>query len=236
MEKGSGSCGYSALVRPAGPARWGTALALVLALPTIALAQEAAAPPAAEEEAPPAKDESAAVANATGNEIIVTATKREQTLQNVPIAITVTTAATLELAHIRDIEGLASLVPSLRVVDHQSSAQTAFTIRGFGNGDNNVGVEPSVGVFIDGVYRSRSAAQIEDFPDVAQVEVLRGPQSTLFGKNASAGVINILTAEPTFKAGGNAEISYGNHNAVVAKGMITGALSKEDRGQHRRRL
>ncbi len=210
-----------------GPARWGAALAVALGLtlPVSALAQ--AAPTAAEEEAAPAKDESAAVANATGNEIVVTATKREQTLQNVPIAITVTTAATIELAHIRDIEGLATLVPSLRVVDHQSSAQTAFYIRGFGNGDNNVGVEPSVGVFIDGVYRSRSAAQIEDFPNIAQVEVLRGPQSTLFGKNASAGVINILTDEPKFHLAGNAGLSYGNYNAVVAKGMITGPLSRD---------
>ncbi len=201
-------------------------LAAGLALPMPALAQNTAAP-AAEEEAPPARDEPAAIANATGNEIVVTATKREQTLQNVPVAVTVVTAATIALAHIRDVEDLATLVPSLRVVDHQSSAQTAFTIRGFGNGDNNVGVEPSVGVFIDGVYRSRSAAQIQDFPDVAQVEVLRGPQSTLFGKNASAGVINILTQEPKFHFGGNTEISYGNHNAVIAKGMITGPLSKD---------
>ncbi|MDP9056216.1 MAG: TonB-dependent receptor [Pseudomonadota bacterium] len=209
----------------------GTGFAVPTLTPTLALAQTVApsaaeAVPAAEEEAAPARDESEAVANATGNDIVVTATKREQALQNVPVAITVTTAATIELAHIRDVEDLSTLTPSLRVIDHQSSAQTIFTIRGFGNGADNVGIEPSVGVFIDGVYRSRSAAQIEDFPDVAQVEVLRGPQSTLFGKNAVAGVINILTDEPKFKAAGNAEISYGNDNAVVAKGMITGALSK----------
>jgi len=203
------------------------------ALSAVAFAQSAAALPAAEvavpveEEAAPAKDAPAAIANATGNDIVVTATKHDQTLQNVPVAVTVTTAATIELAHIRDIEDLSSLVPSLRVVDHQSSGQTAFEIRGFGNGDNNVGVEPSVGVFIDGVFRSRSAAQIEDFPDVSRIEVVRGPQSTLFGKNASAGVISILTDEPKFKPAGNAEISYGNYNAVVAKGMVTGALSKD---------
>ncbi len=201
-------------------------LAVALALPVAAFAQAAPAP-AADEEAPPAKDESEAVTSATGNEIVVTATKREQTLQNVPVAITVTTAQTLELAHMRDIEDMSSVVPSLRVVDHQSTAQTAFYIRGFGNGDNNVGIEPSVGVFVDGVYRSRSAAEIGDFPDVAQVEVLRGPQSTLFGKNASAGVINILTDEPKFHLAGNSEISYGNYNAVVAKGMITGPLSQD---------
>jgi iron complex outermembrane receptor protein len=212
-----------------GVIRTGLSCSAALALAALAHSAGAqpAAPAAAEEEAPPAKDESAAVANATGNDIVVTATKREQTLQNVPVAVTVITAATIELAHIRDIDDLASVVPSLRVVDHQSSAQTAFYIRGFGNGDNNVGVEPSVGVFIDGVYRSRPAAQIGDFPDVSQIAVLRGPQSTLFGKNASAGVINILTQEPKFHLAGNAEISYGDYNAGVAKGMITGPLSKD---------
>ncbi len=222
-----GSFGLTAAGRAALICSVAAVLGAELTLPTAVLAQSSVALAAGEEEAPPAKDEPAAIANATGNEIVVTATKREQILQNVPIAVTVTTAATIALAHIRDIEGLSTLVPSLRVVDHQSSAQTAFYIRGFGNGDNNVGVEPSVGVFIDGVYRSRSAAQIEDFPDVAQVEVLRGPQSTLFGKNASAGVIAILTQEPKFHFGGNAEISYGNYNAVVAKGSITGPLSKD---------
>jgi outer membrane receptor protein involved in Fe transport len=146
------------------------------------------------------------------NEIVVTATKREQTLQQVPVAVTVTSADVINHAKIRDIKDLASVVPSLRVAVHQSSAQTNFFIRGFGNGANNAGIEPSVGVFIDGVYRSRSAAQIADFPDVKRVEVLRGPQSTLFGKNASAGVVSISTMEPQFKPGGSAEVAYGNFN------------------------
>ena len=134
----------------------------------------------------------------TGNEIVVTATKREQTLQDVPVAVSVTTAATLERAQIRDIKDLTTVVPSLRVTERQNSTNTNFLIRGFGNGANNAGIEPSVGVFVDGVYRSRSAAQIGDFPDVQRIEVLRGPQSTLFGKNASAGVISIVTAAPKF--------------------------------------
>jgi outer membrane receptor protein involved in Fe transport len=167
-----------------------------------------------------------AAGEGSGNEILVTATKREQTLQNVPVAVTVTSAETLNRAKIRDIADLASVVPSLRVNEHQSSANTAFLIRGFGNGDNNAGVEPSVGVFIDGVYRSRSAAQIADFPDVTQVEVLRGPQSTLFGKNASAGVVSISTQEPQFKTQGSAELSYGNYNAFVAKANLTGKVAE----------
>ena len=178
----------------------------------------------AQEEAQPAVD--APEEAADGNAIIVTATKREQTLQDVPVAVSVTTAETIERAQIRDLKDLSSLVPSLRVAERQASAQTNFLIRGFGNGANNAGIEPSVGVFIDGVYRSRSASQIADLPDVQRVEVLRGPQSTLFGKNASAGVVSITTEKPKFDFGGNVEASYGNYNAIVAKGVITGPLSE----------
>ena len=126
----------------------------------------------------------------------------------------------------RDLKDLSSVVPSLRVAERQTSANTNFFIRGFGNGANNAGIEPSVGVFVDGVYRSRSAAQITDLPDVQRVEVLRGPQSTLFGKNASAGVISIVTQKPKFKFGGNVEATYGNYNAIVVKGVVTGPLSE----------
>lgn len=187
-------------------------------------------PPAATDEAQPATDEAQPADDApvgSGNEIVVTATKREQTLQNVPVAVTVTTAETIERAQIRDLKDLSSVVPSLRISQLQSSANTNFFIRGFGNGANNAGIEPSVGVFIDGVYRSRSAAQIGDLPDVQRIEVLRGPQSTLFGKNASAGVISIVTREPQFSFGGNLEASYGNLNAVVLKGVVTGPVSDD---------
>ena len=158
-------------------------------------------------------------------DIIVTATKREQTLLDTPVAVSVTSGATIEQAQIRDLKDLQSVVPSLRVNQLQSSANTNFIIRGFGNGANNAGIEPSVGVFIDGVYRSRSAAQIADLPNLKRVEVLRGPQSTLFGKNASAGIISIVTAEPSFKIGANLEATYGNYNAVVVKGSITGPIT-----------
>jgi outer membrane receptor protein involved in Fe transport len=160
-----------------------------------------------------------------GNEIIVTASKRAQTLQDTPVAVSVTSAAQLEESQIRDLIDLQSSVPSLRVSQLQSSANTNFIIRGFGNGANNAGIEPSVGVFIDGVYRSRSAAQIGDLPNVERIEVLRGPQSTLFGKNASAGVISIVTQKPQFEFGGSAEVTYGNYNAITVKGDVTGPIS-----------
>ena len=171
--------------------------ASALLLPAAARAQDMAEPPAEEEAlaAPPADDEEGMTNADYGNEIVVTATKREQTLQNVPVAVSVTTAEAIERAAVRDLKDLQTLVPALRVTQLQSSANTNFIIRGFGNGANNAGIEPSVGVFVDGVYRSRTAAQIGDLPDVARVEVLRGPQSTLFGKNASAGVISLVTSK-----------------------------------------
>lgn len=171
-------------------------------------------------------DLSAPVHNeADGTEIIVTATKREKTLQDVPVAVSVATADVIERAQIRDVQDLQSIVPSLRVVPLQSAANTNFFIRGFGNGANNAGIEPSVGVFVDGVYRSRTAAQITDFPDIQRVEVLRGPQSILFGKNASAGVISIVTREPQYSFGGAVEAVYGNYDAMVLKGHLTGPVT-----------
>ena len=175
----------------------------------------------AQDEAPQAEEEAV-----DENVIIVTATKREQTLQDVPISVSVTTAETIERAQVRDLLDLQTLVPSLKVGQLQSSANTNFIIRGFGNGANNAGIEPSVGVFIDGVYRSRSAAQIGDLANIQRVEVLRGPQSTLFGKNASAGIISIVTKEPQFEFGGGLEVSYGNYDAIVVRGNVTGPIAE----------
>jgi outer membrane receptor protein involved in Fe transport len=199
----------SRFARAVHPALRGTAALLALSLPAVAAAEEAA----------PAAD------TASGNEIVVTATKREQTLQDVPVAVTVTTDEAIERAHIRDLKDLPSLVPSLRLPTNQSQANTHIIIRGFGNGANNPGIEPSVGVFVDGVYASRAVSRIADLPDIERIEVLRGPQSTLFGKNASAGVVSIVTKRPQFDFGGNVEASYGNFDALVLKGVVTGPLS-----------
>jgi len=160
------------------------------------------------------------------NQIIVTASKREQTLQETPISVSVTSGETLEQAQIRDVLDLQTVTPSLRVSQLQTSSASTFIIRGFGNGDNNFGVEPSVGVFIDGVFRSRSAAALGDLPNVQRIEVLNGPQSTLFGKNASAGVISVVTREPQFEFGGNVEAVYGNFNQVFLKGDVTGPITE----------
>jgi iron complex outermembrane recepter protein len=189
--------------------------ACALAMPGVALAQDADT----EAEAEAAEPE-------VGNEIIVTASKREQTLQETPISVSVTSGDTIERAQIRDVLDLQTVVPSLRVSQLQTSSATTFIIRGFGNGDNNFGIEPSVGVFIDGVFRSRSAAAISDLNLIQRVEVLNGPQSTLFGKNASAGVISIITKEPQYEFGGQVEASYGNFNAFNLRGEVTGPITE----------
>ncbi len=169
----------------------------------------------------------AQINEATLEEVVVLATKREQTLEDVPIAVSVVSAETIEEAQLNDILELQTLVPSLRVTQLQTSGNTNFLIRGFGNGANNPGIEPSVGVFIDGVYRSRSASALSDMPNVQRVEVLRGPQSTLFGKNASAGVINVISAPPNLdEYEGNASLTYGNYNQVLVKGYISGPISE----------
>ena len=158
--------------------------------------------------------------------VVITSTKREQTLQSVPVAVSVVDDSVIEKAEIIDLGDLQSLVPSLSVGQLQSSANTNFIIRGFGNGANNAGIEPSVGVFIDGVYRSRSAAQIGDLPNLQRVEVLRGPQSTLFDKNAAAGVISVVTEKAQFEWGGGVEATYGNFNTTRLSADITGPLSE----------
>lgn len=187
------------------------AAALAFAIPSAAFAQDA--------------DEEFAEEEFDSNVIVVTATKREQTLQETPISVSVTSGETLENAQIRDVLDLQSVTPSLRVSQLQTASASTFIIRGFGNGDNNFGIEPSVGVFVDGVFRSRSAGALSDLPNVQRIEVLNGPQSTLFGKNASAGVISVVTREPQFTFGGSVEASYGNFNAIVLKGDVTGPIS-----------
>ena len=166
-----------------------------------------------------------AQSNFDEDEIVVTATKRQTTLQDTPVAVSVTNADVIEKAQIFDIKDLQSVVPSFRVSQLQNTANTTLTIRGFGNGGNNYGIEPAVGLFIDGVYRSRAAAQIADLPALERIEVLSGPQSTLFGKNASAGVVSVVTEAPQFETQGYLEGGLGNYNQAYAKGYITGGVS-----------
>jgi iron complex outermembrane receptor protein len=161
----------------------------------------------------------------TIDDIIVTAQKREQNLQDVPIVVTSLPAETLQNAGVRDIKDLQILTPGMTVTSTSSEASTTARIRGVGTVGDNPGLESSVGVVIDGVYRSRNSVGFGDLGELARIEVLKGPQGTLFGKNTSAGVINIITEAPSFTPGFNAELTVGNYGAMGGSGSVTGPIT-----------
>ena len=131
-------------------------------------------------------------------EIVVVAQKREQNIMDVPVAITAVTGAQIEESGIKDVFDLQQNVPGLIVGRSQTATTSNFAIRGIGSTANNFGVESSVGLYVDGVYRSRQSSMINELIDVYAAEVLRGPQGTLFGKNTASGAINIRTVGNEF--------------------------------------
>ncbi len=159
------------------------------------------------------------------DDIIVTAQKREQSLQDVPIVVTSLSQEVLQNAGVRDIKDMQILTPGMTVTSTQSEASTTVRIRGVGTVGDNPGLESSVGVVIDGVYRSRNGVGFGDLGEMSRIEVLKGPQGTLFGKNTSAGVVNIITEPPSFNPGYNAEFTVGNYNALGAAGSVTGPIN-----------
>jgi len=175
----------------------------------------------------PALAQEAAEAEAGQGDIIITATKRAQALTDVPIAVSAVTAESLQNSGASDIRQLNQLSPSLLVSSTSSETSGAVArIRGIGTVGDNAGLESSVAVFIDGVYRSRTGAGLTELGEIERIEVLRGPQGTLFGRNASAGLINVVTARPRFEVGGNAELTYGNYDFWRIAGGVTGPLSE----------
>jgi len=167
-------------------------------------------------------------ASAQVDEIVVTATKRTSTLQDTPIAMSAVTAESLNEAQMRDVKDLQSLVPSLTVPQFANPSAAIITIRGIGTSGFNAGLEPSVGVFVDGVYRSRAGSALNDFIAVERVEVLRGPQSSIYGKNTPAGVISVITKKPQYEPGLDAEVTLGNYNSRIFKGSVTGPIGDSE--------
>ena len=182
-----------------------------------AFAQEAAQPAADEVQQP----------NVRGDVIVVTARRRQETAQEVPLAISVVKGDSIEATGNFNIVKLQQLAPTLQVYT-TNPRNTSVNIRGLGVpfGLTSDGFEQGVGIYVDDVYNSRVAAATFDFLDVSQVEVLRGPQGTLYGKNTTAGAINITTNQPTFDFEGRAELSVGNLNYKQAKAAISGPLSE----------
>jgi iron complex outermembrane receptor protein len=159
--------------------------------------------------------------------LVITSRRRREVLQDVPIAITVIGGKLVDDAGAFNVNRVKELVPSVQLYT-SNPRNTGINIRGLGSpfGLTNDGLDPGVGYYVDGIYYARPAAATLDFIDIEQIEVLRGPQGTLFGKNTTSGAINITTRKPSFKPGGNFEVSYGNYGYIQAKSSITGALSK----------
>jgi len=163
----------------------------------------------------------------TVDAIIITATKREQSLQDVPIVVTAVSGQLMQDAGVKDIKDLTILTPGLTVTSTSNETVTTARIRGVGTVGDNPGLESSVGVVIDGVYRPRNGVSFGDLGELERVEVLKGPQGTLFGKNTSAGVINIISKEPEFEFGANAELTAGNYGALGVAASITGPIVQD---------
>lgn len=159
--------------------------------------------------------------------VIVTANRRESNLQDVPIAVTAVSGEQILERGVYDLNDLSKVAPSLKVETTSSSATTTISIRGIGTAGLNPGFEAAVGTFVDGVYRSRSAHANGDLFDIERVEVLRGPQSTLFGKNTSAGVLNIITSKPEYEFGAGGRVLVGNDDLFRTDGYVTGPLIED---------
>jgi iron complex outermembrane receptor protein len=152
------------------------------------------------------------------DEIVVTATGRTAAIQDVPIAVTAIGHETLEDAGVNNLIDLRQVTPNLRIGSGQSQTSgTSASIRGLGTGSDNPGFEAAVGIFIDGVYRARAGAAISDLADIERVEILRGPQGTLYGKNTTAGAISVVTAAPEMEFGAWAEGTVGDFSQRSAR-------------------
>ena len=156
-------------------------------------------------------------------EIIVTATRRERSVMEVPLAVSAYGAAQLELSGVTDIGYLMRIAPSLHLGTGQAETVGATArIRGIGTNSDNPGFEPAVGLYVDGVYRNRAGVGYNELGAIERVEILRGPQGTLFGRNASAGVVSIITAGPDAEGSGYGDISFGSYNSTRIEAGASG--------------
>ncbi|MDI9867519.1 TonB-dependent receptor [Flectobacillus sp. DC10W] len=161
-------------------------------------------------------------------DVVVSSRRRQEAVQDIPIPIAVIRGAAAEDAGAFNVNRLKELVPTVQL--YASNARnTTLNIRGLGStfGLTNDGIDPGVGFYVDGVYYARPAATALDFVDIERVEVLRGPQGTLFGKNTTAGAFNITTREASFTPSASFELSYGNYGYIQAKGSISGPINKQ---------
>lgn len=166
------------------------------------------------------------------SEVVVTSRRRIEKVQDIPIAVSVVSGKQAEQAGAFNVNRIKELVPSVQLYS-SNPRNTGINIRSLGSpfGLTNDGIDPGVGFYVDGVYYARPAATTLDFIDVDRIEVLRGPQGSLFGKNTTSGAFNITSRKPSFISGADFEVSYGNYAFLQAKASITGALSKKIAGR-----
>jgi iron complex outermembrane receptor protein len=165
-------------------------------------------------------------------DIVITAQGRRQVLQDVPLAVTAVGGDAMQNSGATDIRQLNQLAPSLLVSSTGSEANGSARIRGIGTVGDNPGLESSVAVFIDGVYRSRSGIGLNELGEIERVEVLRGPQGTLFGRNASAGLIHVISRRPEFDDfNGYAELTYGNFDQIRGAAAVNVPLGETFAGR-----
>lgn len=162
------------------------------------------------------------------SEVTVTARRRNEEVQDIPIPITVLSSSQIDNSGSFNVNRVKELAPSVQLYS-SNPRNTTLNIRGLGStfGLTNDGIDPGVGFYVDGVYYARPAATTIDFIDIEQIEILRGPQGTLFGKNTTAGTFNVTTRRPSFVPQTLFEVSYGNYNFVQAKASVTGPIVKD---------
>lgn len=159
-------------------------------------------------------------------EVVVTATKTSASLQDVPVAVNAFNAETIQEAGINNANDLAIMTPSLTVTSNSSPFNTKLAIRGIGTSQNDPALEPSVGLFVNGVFMGRSGLGMSDLTDIERIEVLQGPQGTLYGKNTNAGLISVFTKRPSFEGvEGYIEATAGNYNKTQLTVAVTGPIS-----------
>ncbi len=200
------------------------ALALLLALGG-ALPASAADAPAPAEEAPPLASSLPDKADTALGKVTVTARRREEDSQKVPTPITVLGGETLEAQRISRVQDLQQVLPSVNVA-YIHARQSSVAVRGIGNNPASDGLEGSAGIYLDNVYLGRPGMAVFDLLDIEQLELLRGPQGTLFGKNTTAGVLNISTRAPTFTAERTVEVSGGQDGYFQGRGTVSGPLGE----------
>lgn len=216
----------SAAIRGAWPAAL-VKLALTTSALTCISAPALAQDATVDEVAVPRADAPSEVSTMASGEIIVSARRRSETLQQTPVAITAVNAAMIETKAAVNIGDLMGTAPNLIITNQASGAAAAnLSIRGLTYADVEKSAEPTVGVVVDSVFIGTSTGQFFDFFDIEQIEVLRGPQGTLFGRNTIGGVINIRRTRPTGRFGVKAEVSYGRFNTLATRAVVNAPLGE----------